>query len=235
MLKALYDAIRNDSTPNIVTEGQRKYSDKKLYPMSLDEPEPLRVTSLDSVCDYIKTNVDKLCIENLLLTVDSPSHVTLYSDLQGPFSQRFRYLTASMIEIELPLEKYFPAEDFNVLIQATILNDFDKEKLLRYIANVKSVGEIGLYDDGTAQQVTVKKGISIVEKDVLPNPVTLAPFRTFLEIEQPESQFIFRIKEVNGTFHYLLKEADGGFWRNVAHQRIAEYLKNKLPDLQIIS
>lgn len=32
-------------------------------------------------------------------------------------------------------------------------------------------------------------------KRIIPNPVRLIPYRTFLEVEQPESEFVFRITE----------------------------------------
>lgn len=59
----------------------------------------------------------------------------------------------------------------------------------------------------------------------VPNPVELAPYRTFLEVEQPESQFIFRMKDGPRC---AIFEADGGAWRNQAITNIREYLKNEL-------
>ena len=46
----------------------------------------------------------------------------------------------------------------------------------------------------------------------VPNPVTLRPFRTFIEVEQPESKFIFRMREGGRC---AIFEADGahGSWR----------------------
>ena len=56
----------------------------------------------------------------------------------------------------------------------------------------------------------------------VPNPVALVPFRTFIEVEQPESKFVFRVKDgpQMGLF-----EADGGEWRLAAMLRIKEYLE----------
>ena len=60
---------------------------------------------------------------------------------------------------------------------------------------------------------------------VVPNPVTLMPRRTFFEIEQPASPFIFRMQ--SGPTCALF-EADGGAWQQEAMQRIAIYLRQKL-------
>lgn len=78
-----------------------------------------------------------------------------------------------------------------------------------------------------SQKVTVKTGVASVSDAVVPNPVTLAPYRTFPEVEQPESKFIFRMKEGPTA---ALFEADGGAWRNTAILGIKEYLKEALKD-----
>ena len=59
--------------------------------------------------------------------------------------------------------------------------------------------------------------------------VRLSPYRTFREIEQPESQFLLRIRtDDRGNAEVALFEADGGVWRNEARLRIAEYLKEHI-------
>ena len=55
----------------------------------------------------------------------------------------------------------------------------------------------------------------------------LKPYRTFTEVEQPESDFIFRMKDM-GSVCCALFEADGGAWRNVAMHNIKAYLQEQL-------
>ncbi len=55
--------------------------------------------------------------------------------------------------------------------------------------------------------------------------MTLRPYRTFAEVEQPASQFVFRI---NQNAQMALFEADGGKWRLEAINNIANYLKESL-------
>lgn len=66
---------------------------------------------------------------------------------------------------------------------------------------------------------------------MVPNPVNLIPYRTFLEVQQPASDFIFRMKSSCGVQCAIL-EADGGAWKNEAMNNIKEYLKNALADLK---
>lgn len=62
---------------------------------------------------------------------------------------------------------------------------------------------------------------------VIPNPVTLVAYRTFSQVEQPESLYIFRMQDRNGI-QCALYEADGGAWKIDAMRRIKAYLEAAL-------
>ena len=65
---------------------------------------------------------------------------------------------------------------------------------------------------------------------IVPNPVKLRPYRTFAEIEQPESSYVFRIKDSERGPHFKLVESDGGLWKNVTMKKIKEYLEYELSE-----
>ena len=81
------------------------------------------------------------------------------------------------------------------------------------------------------QKTTIKQGIASKADVLVPNPVTLTPYRTFLEVEQPSSEFVFRIKDNGGAPVFMLVEAEGGLWRAEAMQNIKEYLTMELKDI----
>ena len=83
-------------------------------------------------------------------------------------------------------------------------------------------------DDGVTQKATVKKGINGKEDAVVPNPVNLRPYRTFTEVEQPESEFVFRMKQSDHDVCCALFEADGGAWKREAMKKVKEYLEFEL-------
>ena len=60
--------------------------------------------------------------------------------------------------------------------------------------------------------------------------MTLTPFRTFYEVEQPESEFVFRIENRGDAPKFKLIEADGGRWKYEAMQQIKEYILKKLQE-----
>lgn len=55
--------------------------------------------------------------------------------------------------------------------------------------------------------------------------VALRPFRTFLEVEQPVSEFLLRLDDDGNVG---LFEADGGMWQQTAKASIAAYFEDKL-------
>lgn len=79
------------------------------------------------------------------------------------------------------------------------------------------------------QKATVKTGVASKADAVIPSPVRLKPYRTFTEVDQPESDFVFRMKEdkYDGV-QCALFEADGGAWKLHAMESIQEYLEEQL-------
>lgn len=58
--------------------------------------------------------------------------------------------------------------------------------------------------------------------------IQLQPFRTFLEVPQPESEFLLRVDPNEGIGFF---EADGGVWKLEAKRNIADYFEKNLKDL----
>lgn len=89
----------------------------------------------------------------------------------------------------------------------------------------------GAIDDGISQTVAAKTGIATVSNVTLPPIIKLAPYRTFVEVEQPEGEFLLRLQ--NGPKAALF-EADGGAWKIQARKNIKNYFLDELEDLVLI-
>ena len=111
----------------------------------------------------------------------------------------------------------------------------DIAAVLKFAGSV-SAGSIKEYgDDGVTQKATVRQGVASKAEAIVPSPCTLRPFRTFPEVEQPASRFIFRMKEGRGeTVESALYEADGGAWKDEAMENIRVYLEAKLEGTGVI-
>lgn len=118
-----------------------------------------------------------------------------------------------------------------ITIKLTFEQNEGSEAVLRFAGTIES-GTLAAYsDDGISQSATVKKGIAGKESALVPNPVKLRPYRTFIEVQQPESEFIFRMKDYDGEIGCAIFEADGGAWKREAMKNIKEYLEFELADL----
>ena len=193
------------------------------------EVEPIRyastleVNALTGLINYIKSKFDVVSVvdpEEILLHVASPTRVVAYSRLN---SDRKR---ESLIEAQMQMDKFdygrfMDSERFIINLQALFQREDDAEAVLKCASSIRIEGGGDLDDNGVSQQVTVKQGAATVAKAEVPSPATLRPYRTFLEVEQPRGQFIFRI---NKDGDCALFEADGGIWKNHAIDSIKEYL-----------
>lgn len=242
MLEKLYKAIREDAQPCELEINGRKYTSKNIVPVLSPLPDTIRVSTLTGLVDYLKTNVDGLDISTLLCHVQSPTKVSIYSKLVGDFEERGVFIEANAHVCALAFNKFMDVETFNVWLQSgfvdtpiTVDGKFkatDKGLLLKYVGNVRTEAVQTVGDDGVSQEVTVKTGIATVSKVILPNPVTLRPYRTFNEVPQPASSFVFRAK--SGP-EFALIEADNGAWESEAMKSIKEFMEFEVPGLHVIA
>ncbi|EPS48164.1 hypothetical protein HYH70_15870 [Clostridium botulinum] len=212
----------------IIQLDQGTFSTKGLDRVTGPLADTLTVSTLTGLVDYIKANIDILP-EQLLVQVKSHDEVRLYSPL-NPDREREEYIRAkAILPNNIYYNRFIGAEEFNIMLQSSFVDVGDKEVLLKYTGLIKDEAVKSTGDDGVSQAVTIKTGVASVGQAVVPNPVTLAPYRTFPEIEQPLSKFIFRMQQGPSAAIY---EADGGAWRNQAMQRIKAYLEEELKEIQ---
>ena len=238
----LYRQIREDALPTEVVLEGRTYTIRNVSPVKDPVPAPFEVNTLTGLVDYLKTNVDKLNIEELICHVESPGEVSVFTALHGPFRQRSEFIRAKLDIEAFPFGDFISAERFNIGLQACFaetpvtvdgeIRATDKGLILKMVGNVKEsmVKEVG--DDGVSQSMAIKSGIAMVENIVLPNPVILRPYRTFNEVEQPASGFVFRAQD--GP-RFALFEADNGVWKSEAMKSIKAFLQFEVSGLHVIA
>lgn len=155
--------------------------------------------------------------------------INLDNFANGAFAERVNEGLQQVLEnLADPNTEWKPKRKLNIMLQSSFVDNKDRNLLLKVTGNVKDEAVKSVGDNGVSQAVTIKTGVASVSDVVVPNPVTLAPFRTFQEVEQPESKFIFRMKDGPSAALY---EADGGAWRNEAMKNIKSSSKNSLKDL----
>lgn len=216
--------------PQTLTEGIRTFVDKPMH-MLVDEiaaDTPLRTNSLSSVADYIKSNADFDALASdgrKIIHVEDEKTVWLYTEMNS-FKKRSALLLASAWVSSFPFGQWLSLENFIISVQANFVADEHRDELLSFVATVKQDTGVEQQDDGVTQKVTTRSGVSLSRTSKVPNPITLRPFRTFSEVEQPESTFVFRIKaEEGGGVKAALFAADGEAWRHDAILKIRDYFQ----------
>ncbi len=220
--------VKNITLPDGTVQA---YSDKPLNMLSKYIPmaDSINMSTLTSLVDYIKAHVDSMA-GKMVIHVVSPEEVQLFSQLNGERNRECLVKVYARIP-NFAYGRFIEHEEFCINVQAKFLSDpaTDKEILLKFAGTVESGTVAGYGDDGITQKATVRQGIASKTEAIVPNPVKLRPYRTFIEVEQPVSEFIFRMKDCQGI-HCALFEADGGAWKNAAMKNVKDYLEFELAD-----
>jgi hypothetical protein len=205
--------------------GSQTFSTHKLHPVLAEQPVVLNVRSLSGLVDYLISNFDTDPLgEAKMVHVVSPTEVIAFSSFNRDY-KRNDYIKANAMLPSFQFDRWYDSEDFNIKLQSAFVSNKDRDIMLQVVGNIKEENVRAVGDDGVSQAVSVKTGVATVGTVMVPNPVLLAPYRTFVEVDQPESDFIFRMK--NGPSCALF-EADGGAWKLQAMRNIKEYLQAAL-------
>lgn len=194
-------------------------------------PNALVVQSLSALILYARKAERPL----FAVHVESPVEVSLIGGLQLQTEQRAVYVVASFEPPRFALERFVPLEEFLIGVQTMCAATPDRAKLLTVLGNVRAEQVRTQADDGVTQTVTARQGVAVVAEVPVPNPVVLAPYRTFLEVVQPASQFVVRLRSGDHGIQVGLFPADGGAWRLEAIGLVAEYLRANLPEVTVLA
>lgn len=186
----------------------------------------LLISTLTGLVDYIKANRERKNAQFFLHVKDA--RTVILKGLLDSEGLREEIIDVQAIIPEFYYGQFLDAEELIISLQSKFVpTTDDRELLLKVIGNVKEENVRSTGDNGFSQAVTIKTGVASADDVIVPNPVELAPYRTFLEVEQPSSRFIFRMKD--GPRGAIF-EADGGAWRNQAISNIKGYLEKELAE-----
>lgn len=220
--------LRKAEVINICGEN---YTDREVHRVNRKlRADPIKMSTLTGLIDYLKAGIDTTA-EKMLVQVVSPTSVRVISMLDED-RRREELAQVTALIPDFDYGRYIEQEKFLISLQAKFLPNDDRELLLKFTGTVKSESIAQYGDDGVAQKATIKTGISTVGDAIVPNPVILRPYRTFTEVTQPESSFVFRMRQSDkGGVECAVFEADGGAWQNAAMANIKNWLCGCLADL----
>lgn len=235
MIKEALEYIVGLSAPHIEFRNGSHYADRPLHRIPNEQTAaPLSVRTLTAIRDYIETGADE-CAEDedsidrrFVIHIADYDRVYLYRELNSD-KARECLLEAELSAPSFPFGRWLSVEEFIIQMQTQFVPSENRDELVRLVGTVTSENGVTLADDGMTQRVTARSGISLVRQVSVPNPVTLAPYRTFTEVAQPESPFVFRVRQNGDEVQAALFAADANAWKNEAIANIRGWFESNLP------
>lgn len=230
MLKAMIEKIEKMAGPKVYDIGNEHYASSNLVRIDpkKDFPKSISLTGLDSVCKMVVNEANDLFPgDQILIQVLDYRKVRIFTTLDGEMDRCWLY----ECEADTPRIKtnsYMSHEEAVIQLRSLYIPNFDTEYLLKLLGSVSRESKVSSNDNGVSQTVEARTGVALTANVEVRPYVSLRPFRTFLEVEQPESTFLLRLD--NGG-NIGLFEADGGVWKLEATRNIAAYFEDKLGDL----
>lgn len=225
-LKEAIEYVVGMNKPEIIEACGHTYSDKDLVILDGEKyASCIELSTLNSLIRYIGSGIDKMKGKQIIHVV-SPTEVQMYSELDEN-RKREKLIRVRAAVPDYSFGCFLDKEAFTIAVQSKFLHTEDRDLILKFSGTVEKGTVTSYGDDGVSQKATVKTGVSSKSNALIPNPVTLKPYRTFIEVDQPESDFVFRMKD-SGDVKCALFGADGGAWENEAMENVADYIRDEL-------
>ncbi len=195
---------------------------------SIYHPDTLLLHSLEALVKMVQTEAANVG-EPLYITI--PDHLTVrcYGQPQ-PDARFFRqvYYEARATDVPGFRDGFREQEKAIIEMRSRFAPGEGVDYLLDLLSRISKDSGVVTNDNGVSQTVEARQGIALKTTVQLKSRVPLRPFRTFQEVEQPESEFLLRMNEEGNIG---LFEADGGMWKLTARQTVKAFLEAKLADL----
>lgn len=227
MLAKMIDKIVGLKQTQIFDIGGQTYTDGDLerVPPHVDRPERMSVSGLDSICKLIRTELNKIGTA-IMVQVDSYKSVSVTTTYLADYSRNTLYRAESDVPGFRP--GWHDREDAVIELRSMFIPNDGTAYLLDLLSKITDTSSETIKDNGVTQVVEATSGIALKASVEIKPRVSLCPFRTFLEVEQPESEFVLRVDADRGIG---LFEADGGVWKLEAKRNIVKYFEDNLKDL----
>ncbi len=227
MFAEMIDKIVSLKETKIFEIDGQTYSDVHLtrIPPHVDRPDSVSVSGLDAVCKLVRTEIAKVGT-TIMVHVRDYNKVEVMTTYLPDFSRNVLYRA----QADAPGMRtgWRDRETALIELRSLFIPNEGTKYLLDLLSRMSDENTVSTNDNGVTQTVTARQGVALNAVVNVRPRIRLQPFRTFLEVAQPESEFLLRVDGEKGIAFF---EADGGIWRLEAKRNIAEYFERGLKDL----
>jgi hypothetical protein len=239
-LKEAMDYFLDKTEQKIFKINNREYTSEQLMPIQDPTPTPLAINTLTGIENWleIEEHDDLIMNDSIMIHVNSYKNVRILSWLQENWQDRHFFLDVTFEkEEEFQFNWYMDIEKFIIEARCHFEPTPELNSIINYVSNIRDEKVSTAKDNGIAQEVITENKIGRLEKTTINPIMPLKPYRTFLEIEQPTSLFLLRLKKVEKSLpEAALFKCDPGLWKLEAIERIKNYIldfdyvkKHKIP------
>jgi len=234
MFKEFIEKIVELKKPEQIKVDEKTYYDKSYYPAFEKFPDHLSINNLTGIVDFVKEAPEPWV--DMFVHVEDFNRVNLYKSMAGDFNQRTLVLIGSSRKCKFSFGSQLSIEQFIIALNGMFIQSEDRDYLLKFVSGIRIDANAKVEDDGITQTVTARKGASSLLSDTpIKNIVELQPFRTFNEVDQPVSKFVFRLKLENDLPYCALYECDGEAWKQKAIQNIKAFFESQEISIPVIA
>lgn len=231
-LKDAIDRITELARPSVMKVDDITYATARYYKVDgqQETPDPYEVDTLNALVKMIHTEGIK-AYKLLYVRVVSPTCVEVSSGYTRTRDCALDRATLYKAKSDVPRITFnvpMSQERAVIELQSLYAVTDDRDYLLALLSRIDVNQGVSSVDNGISQEVSVRTGAVLKEQQTVQPIVRLQPYRTFLEVEQPASDFLLRLDKEGRPALY---EADGGAWKLEAKRNIAAYLGEQLADL----
>ena len=231
-LRDAIDRIVELAAPTRIEWDGRMFTSKKMEEISVQEdgPSHLNVNTLQALATMIRTEGIRQPGLPLYVRVLDEHTVLVCTALHEGKSTKFMRQYYYKAECDVPqvtIGREMSQQQAIIQLQSVYGATSDRDYLLDMISRMSVNDGVTSDDNGVTQTVTARQGVALKESMPVRPIVQLQPYRTFLEVKQPVSEFLLRVGK-DGSI--ALYEADGGVWRLEAKHLIADWLSEELAD-----
>jgi len=237
MLKDFVEKIVSLGWPTIVPQGGLSYTDKPLNLIVPPCASVVGLSTLTGLVDVITQKLDGMDLTQWAVQVVSHAEVRLIRRETDMYGRRVVLASVKLDDgVPFTFGRFLDREEFVIGLAAKFVPNGDLQEVLKMCSTLQVCTVAISEDDGVSQRTTVKQGVTLKEQVTVKGRVQLSPYRTFREIEQPESTFVFRLKSRDGAVPECgLFEADGGKWKLDAMLAIKAWLDGKSLGLPVLA
>jgi hypothetical protein len=224
----------------------RKYINKELTPITEPLTKALKISTLSSLIELCQPSFENkdgdAAFEGFdptehVIHVVSERQVQVVTAFSNVWKDREVLIDCQLTETQgFPFGKFLKQDEFIIGLLSAFVPSAHRDQLAKLAGNATAEAVTTAEDDGVSQVMGVRSGAHLKDTTQVKNIVSLRFYRTFREVDQPISDFLFRLRQSGENIpEFALFEADGGTWKLEALANIARKLSAGLTEATVVS